>query len=75
MKYLDKGKEFNYASLCNSNSLLNCIIYIKTVANASCQSLKNCFNSQQQNLPDTDFLQYFCIIYNGITRNIQNRSS
>ena len=35
---------------------------------------KKCFNSQEQNLPDTDFLQYFSMIYNDITLNIENRS-
>ena len=73
--YIYKEKEFNYARLCNNKSLLNCKIYIKTLAKASCQYLKNCINSQQQNLLDTDFLQYFRMIYNGVTRIIQNRSS
>ena len=70
-----KDKKFNYTRLYKNKGLLNYTIYIKTVGNASCQSLKNCFNSPQQNLWDTDFLQYFLMIYNGITWNIQNRYS
>ena len=43
--YLDKDKEFNYTRFYNNKSLCNYTIYIKTAANASCQSLRNCFNS------------------------------